>query len=111
MTEREFKYQVIADDSGKFCGNGVMFDTFEEARDGARDLMSRWMLVREWRILRRNFKRSDEWDVVTEQLMARERIVARRDKPEQGKQYRLTGGHGDKSIANGDSWTDSEVPS
>tara|TARA_R100001594_G_scaffold68059_1_gene102379 strand:+ start:18902 stop:19114 length:213 start_codon:yes stop_codon:yes gene_type:complete len=31
------------------------------------------------------------------------------DKPEQGKQYRLTGGNGVPSIANGNSWAESEV--
>ena len=31
------------------------------------------------------------------------------DKPEQGKQYRLTGGKDTPSIANGNSWAESEV--
>ena len=31
------------------------------------------------------------------------------DKPEADKVYALTGGHGDKCIANGNSWNESEV--
>lgn len=31
------------------------------------------------------------------------------DRPEEGKQYRLTGGYGVKSIANGNSWKESLV--
>lgn len=46
-----FKVEVIADSSGKFCGNGVAFATHAEAELAARDLASRWMLVREWRVV------------------------------------------------------------
>ena len=31
------------------------------------------------------------------------------DKPKEGKVYRLTGGSQDKCIANGNSWSESEV--
>ena len=31
------------------------------------------------------------------------------DKPEADKVYALTGGHGDKCIANGNTWAESEV--
>ena len=33
------------------------------------------------------------------------------DKPEADKVYALTGGHGDKCIANGNTWEESEVQS
>jgi hypothetical protein len=46
-----FKAEVIADDSGKFVGNALVFETREEAEDYARDLRSRWILVREWRVV------------------------------------------------------------
>ena len=47
----EYRYEVIADASGKWCRNGVTFPTVEEAEAGARDLRARWMLVREWRVV------------------------------------------------------------
>ena len=43
--------EVIADDSGKFCGNALRFATKEEAEAYAKDLMFRWTLVREWRVV------------------------------------------------------------
>ena len=46
-----YKFEVIADDSGKWAGNGQRFDTHEEAEAAARDLMSRWMLVTDWRVV------------------------------------------------------------
>lgn len=47
----KYRFEVIADNSGKFFGNGVTFDTKEEAEEAARDLESRWLLVREWRVV------------------------------------------------------------
>ena len=44
-----WKVEVIADDSGKWCGNGLRFPTKEAADTYGPDLMSRWMLVQEWR--------------------------------------------------------------
>jgi hypothetical protein len=46
-----FKVEVIADNSGKWCGNSLTFDTLESAHAYATDLFSRWTAVREWRIL------------------------------------------------------------
>ena len=37
------------------------------------------------------------------------RILEKEDKPEEGKVYALTGGPGDKCIANGNTWSDSVV--
>ena len=39
----------------------------------------------------------------------KEHLSPEPNKPEQGKQYRLTGGNGVPSIANGNSWAESEV--
>jgi hypothetical protein len=47
----KFKVEVIADNSGKWAGNGLTFDTVDAAEAYARDLMSRWTLVREWRVV------------------------------------------------------------
>ena len=46
-----YKVEVIADGSGKFVGNGLMFETIPEAREYAMDLMSRWTLVTEWQVI------------------------------------------------------------
>jgi hypothetical protein len=43
--------EVVADSSGKFCGNGLRFATVQEAEAYARDLMRRWTLVTEWRVV------------------------------------------------------------
>lgn len=44
-----WKPEVIADNSGKWCDNAQRFETKAEAERAARDLMNRWMLVRECR--------------------------------------------------------------
>ena len=47
-----FKAEVIADSSGKWVGNALVFQTQKEAEDYARDLWSRWTLVSEWRVVK-----------------------------------------------------------
>lgn len=47
----KYKVQVIADNSGKWVGNGLEFATVEEAKSYAVDLFSRWMAVRQWRVI------------------------------------------------------------
>jgi len=44
-----FKPEVQTDDSGKWYGNGLRFATEQEAVDNARDLMGRWLAVRDYR--------------------------------------------------------------
>ena len=46
-----FKVEVIADNSGQWCGNGKRFDTQESAREYALDLQFRWTSVRDWRVV------------------------------------------------------------
>lgn len=46
-----FKVEVIADSSGQWAGNGMRYSTRENAEQSAKDLASRWMLVREWRVV------------------------------------------------------------
>jgi hypothetical protein len=46
-----FKPEVIADTSGKWCGNALRFATREEAEANVRDLMMRWFAVRETRVV------------------------------------------------------------
>ena len=48
---RQFKVEVIADNSGKWCGNALKFDTQDEAEVYATDLYARWTAVREMRVV------------------------------------------------------------
>lgn len=43
--------EVIADGSGKFCGNSLRFATEGEAKQYVTDLGRRWTLVRETRVV------------------------------------------------------------
>ena len=43
--------EVIADNSGKWCGNALRFATKEEAEANVRDLFSRWTAVKETRVV------------------------------------------------------------
>ena len=45
-----FKVEVIADLSGKWCGNGISFEAAADAAAYAQDLARRWTLVRAWRV-------------------------------------------------------------
>ena len=49
-TDGEYRVKVIADNSGKFVGNGVSFDTIIDAQEYARSLAARWTLVRKWAV-------------------------------------------------------------
>lgn len=46
-----WKAEVIADSSGQWVPNGLRFATKRQAEDYAKDLMWRWSLVREWRVV------------------------------------------------------------
>lgn len=46
-----YKVEVIADNSGKWVGNGLTFATPDEGETYARDLFSRWTQVRKWRVV------------------------------------------------------------
>ena len=48
---KSYAPQVIADNSGKFYGNALRFATREEAEANVAHLASRWMLVRETRVV------------------------------------------------------------
>lgn len=43
--------EVIADHTGKWCGNAVRFTTFGEAEAYGKDLFARWTAVREVRVV------------------------------------------------------------
>jgi hypothetical protein len=46
-----FKPEVIADSSGKWSGNALIFPTEKEAKAYVRDLAGRWTLVRDTRVV------------------------------------------------------------
>ena len=46
-----WKPEVIADDSGTWCGNALRFATKQEAELNVMNLAARWMSVREWRVV------------------------------------------------------------
>jgi hypothetical protein len=48
---KSYAPQVIADSSGKWAGNALRFATREEAEDNVRDLMNRWFLVTDTRVV------------------------------------------------------------
>ena len=49
-----FKPEVSTDGGRTFHQNTLAFATREEAETSARDLMSRWMLVTDWRAVESN---------------------------------------------------------
>lgn len=50
-TCQSYKAEVIADGSGEWVSNALRFATRAEAEEYAKDLHSRWTLVREWRVV------------------------------------------------------------
>lgn len=46
-----FAPEVIADSSGKWCGNGLRFATYDEAMANVRDLCDRWTSVKDTRVV------------------------------------------------------------
>jgi hypothetical protein len=48
---RSFKPEVVADSTGKFCGNALRFATRQEAEDYVDDLALRWTAVSQTRVI------------------------------------------------------------
>ena len=46
-----YKVEVQADSTGTWAGNGLTFDTADEAKAYAIDLHGRWTAVRQWRVI------------------------------------------------------------
>jgi hypothetical protein len=51
LAPASFAVEVIADKSGKWCGNGARYLTEGAAKMAAQDLMMRWFSVTEWRVV------------------------------------------------------------
>lgn len=47
----EWKVEVIADSTGKWCGNAAKYPTWAAAREAALSLFCRWTAVRQWRVV------------------------------------------------------------
>ena len=45
-----YMVEVIADNSGKWCSNGLRFADEQTAKDYGQDLFMRWTAVRQWRV-------------------------------------------------------------
>ncbi len=56
-----YKVEVLADDSGKWVGNSLRFDTEKEAEGYAVNLMSRWTAVRETRVVQSTDEVNFSW--------------------------------------------------
>jgi hypothetical protein len=46
-----YRAEVIADNSGKWCGHGLTFRTEADAQTWVNDLALRWFLVRDTRVV------------------------------------------------------------
>jgi hypothetical protein len=54
LPEGKFKVEVLADNSGKWAGNGLTFLTEEDAMEYGNDLSFRWTAVRDFRVVEVN---------------------------------------------------------
>ena len=64
MMATKFKIEVVADRTGKWCGNAAEYDTFDEARREAIDLANRWYLVQRARVVGFSEERGVESETV-----------------------------------------------
>lgn len=56
-----YKAEVIADDSGKWAGNALVWTTEDEAQQYAQDLARRWIMVRETRVVETDEEPNYKW--------------------------------------------------
>jgi len=59
---QSFAPQVVADSSGEWAGNGLRFATRAEAEANVANLASRWLLVRETRVVPSKDPVNYRWD-------------------------------------------------
>ena len=57
-----WKAEVIADTSGKWCGNALVFATKAEAESYVTDLVMRWTAVRDYRVVETDATPNYRWD-------------------------------------------------
>lgn len=56
-----FKVQVLADNSGKWVGNGLEFLSLDAAKQYGADLFMRWTAVIDWRVIDVNDNEFYRW--------------------------------------------------
>ena len=57
-----YKAEVIADSTGKWCGNGLRFPTWSQAFSYGEDLGTRWTAVTEMRAVESDDPVTHTWD-------------------------------------------------
>jgi hypothetical protein len=62
MAWKSWKAEVIADSTGKWCGNALRFATKEEAEAYVADLAYRWALVTDTRVSESTVPPSHRWE-------------------------------------------------
>jgi hypothetical protein len=65
-----WKPEVRTGTDPKFYGNNLAFATKEEAEYSAKDLMNRWLLVNEWRVVESDQTVNYRLDLTTGELIA-----------------------------------------
>lgn len=60
-----YKAEVIADSTGNWNSNALRFATQDEAQSYGRDLMGRWMAVREMRVVESTDPVNYDWTDAT----------------------------------------------
>jgi hypothetical protein len=63
-----WKPEVIADDTGKWIGNGLRFATKEESDANVRDLHDRWTAVRRYRSVESDDPVNAKWNKTAPRL-------------------------------------------
>lgn len=53
--------EVIADSSGKWCGNGCRYSSQLAAQIAAKDLSNRWFAVTDWRVVPSTDPVNQDW--------------------------------------------------
>jgi hypothetical protein len=66
-TSMSFKAEIIADSTGEWTANNCAYETREEADHAGRDLMGRWMAVREMRVVESPGQINARWNPATYQ--------------------------------------------
>lgn len=61
METKSYAPEVIADRTGKWCGNALRFATHEEARANVHDLMRRWTAVTDIRVVESEDEPNYRW--------------------------------------------------
>lgn len=61
---KSYKPEVIADSSGKWCGNSLRFRTREEAEKNVENLQARWLLVTDTRVSESEDEPTHAWTEV-----------------------------------------------